>query len=70
MSLKDMPVVTVEQIVRFREKAILIENQRDELLAEARIIVGDLMDSYNTHGTEWLLDATMGLRNAIEESTK
>jgi hypothetical protein len=33
MSLKDIPVVTVEQIMRFREKAISIEQQRDKLLA-------------------------------------
>jgi hypothetical protein len=33
MSLKDIPVVTVEQIVRFREKAISIEQQRDKLLS-------------------------------------
>jgi hypothetical protein len=67
MSLKDMPVVTVEQIVRFREAALKVEQQRDDLLAAAKITVGDLMDSYRTHGTEWFLDATRDLRNAIAE---
>lgn len=32
MSLRDMPVVTVEQIVRFRDAALGIEQQRDDLL--------------------------------------
>jgi hypothetical protein len=34
--LKDMPVVTVEQIVRFREHALLIEQQRNNILVAAR----------------------------------
>jgi predicted nucleic acid-binding protein len=37
--LKDMPVVTVEQIVRFREKAIKIEKQRDKLLEAIKLII-------------------------------
>jgi hypothetical protein len=44
-----------------------MKDQRDKLLAAAKITVGDLMDSYRTHGTEWLLDATRDLRNAIAE---
>jgi hypothetical protein len=44
-----------------------VVQQRDKLLAAAKITVGDLMDSYRTHGTEWFLDATRDLRNAIAE---
>lgn len=32
-SLIQMPVVTVEQIIRFRDAALAVEKQRDELLS-------------------------------------
>lgn len=31
-SIKEMPIVTVEQTARFREKAVQIENERDDLV--------------------------------------
>ena len=39
--LSEMPVVTVEQIVRFRDAAMEIERQRDELLTELELAKTD-----------------------------
>jgi hypothetical protein len=33
-SIKELPHTTVEQVIRFREAALRIEQQRDELLAD------------------------------------
>jgi hypothetical protein len=51
MSLKDIPVVTVEQIVRFREKAISIEQQRDNLLLALKSL---LYASHHCSEMDWV----------------
>ena len=38
LSLKDMPIITDEQKLRFRTAALEIEQQRDELLEAMKLI--------------------------------
>lgn len=44
-SLATMPVVTVEQITRFREAALRVEQQRDELVAASKRALASMNDA-------------------------
>jgi hypothetical protein len=52
MSLKDMPVVTVEQIVRFREASLLVEQQRENAWRE----LSEIRESIGANPEESTLD--------------
>ena len=58
-----MPHVTVEQVIRFREAALRVEQQRDELLAAIKRLDDETTGLYSTFGSRlnmrrkvWRLD--------------
>jgi len=63
MKIKDMPHVTVEQVLDLRSAAIDREKQRDELLA-ALEHCEDLMRS----GGTWTLESQMEIRRLIRKA--
>lgn len=50
--LKRMPVVTVEQVIRFREAAFARINELEMICAEAYQVVGSLLDDCGRFGDE------------------
>jgi hypothetical protein len=67
MNLKDMPVVTVEQIIRYRILAISTETERDLLLEAAKNYIAALDQWENTNKAERrVARAESVLRHAIK----
>jgi hypothetical protein len=51
-TMKDMPVVTVEQIVRFREKAISVEHHLDSLVRRSADVLEGFDDGLDAFGND------------------
>lgn len=49
-ALSEMPVVTVEQVMRFRDAALDIERQRDDL--ESKLAISEVMYQSGCHAEE------------------
>lgn len=52
ISLKDMPFITVEQLVRFRAASLRIESERDEAIALMKWATGCVNGPSKLHEAE------------------
>lgn len=50
--LRDLPVVTVEQVIRFRGLAMSIEKERDTALCMLKAFSNEVAKYYRTHPQE------------------